>query len=153
MRNSVYLAAAVSAAFVFSAPALAADDPVGLSDVKGTVLVEQGDRFVTAGTQSLAPGARVLLMTDASARLDFADGCVVELDAETLVTLPARSPCAGGELDANRVGRMTAQAAPGERAVRPETWVVFGAGAVALAYFIIDGDSVRESPTPPPVSP
>ncbi|MGY6518909.1 MAG: hypothetical protein ACXIUZ_09350 [Lysobacteraceae bacterium] len=151
-KNRATLAAACSAALLFSGVALAAEPVATLSDVDGTVLIEQGDRFVTASARSLDAGARVLLMTEASARLSFVDGCEVELDAETLVTLPAVSPCAGGDLDAHRVGRMTAQAGEGGSAIGPETWVVFGAGAVALAYFIIDSDSVRESPVPP-VSP
>jgi len=132
-----------------------------LQGIEGSVLVNTGERFVnTRQDTTLAAGDRVLLMDEASARLLFADGCDVELQAESMVTLGELSPCAGDALEVNRIGPMTAQAmgasgtaATGERDTT--AWVVFGTAGATIAYLVIDGElTITESTVPPPpVSP
>ncbi|TXK65605.1 hypothetical protein [Alkalisalibacterium limincola] len=167
MKNSL-ISGAVALA-LFSSVAVAGDageqatkaPQASLLGIEGTVLVNTGERFVnTRDDTQLAAGDRVLLMNEASAQLLFADGCDVSLQAESMITIGEASPCAGQELEVNRVGPMTAQAmgASGATTTRaPDTtaWVVFGSGAAAIAYLIIDGDlTITESTVPPPpVSP
>ena len=163
MKNSMIsgalaLALASSAAFANETEGQPAQ--ATLLGIEGTVLVNTGERFVnTRQDTSLAVGDRVLLMNEASAQLLFADGCEVELQAESMITIGEASPCSGQQLEANRIGPMTAQAVGASGAARtrqPDTtaWVVFGAGAATIGYLIVDGDlTITESTVPPPVSP
>lgn len=163
MKDSIISGAVALALFSSVAVAGDADDQAtqaSLLGIEGTVLVNTGERFVNTRQDTvLATGDRVLLMNEASAQLLFADGCDVPLQAESMVTIGEVSPCAGEALEVNRVGPMTAQAmgATGAQTRGPDTtaWVVFGSGAAAIGYLIIDGDlTITESTVPPPpVSP
>ena len=151
IRISAFIAASL-----FAASAFAADSVATLSSQEGTVLVNQGEEFITANdNQSLKAGDRVMLMEGASAEITFADGCALPLVAGSLVDIPAVSPCAGGVANVQKMGPSYAQA-PGERAVRDGRlmeWVVFGA---AGAWIIVETTSDDYSITPPaqvPVSP
>ena len=164
MKNSMIFGAVALALFAGHAVAGNADGQpaktpqASLVGIDGTVLVNTGERFVnTRQDTMLVAGDRVLLMNEASAQLVFADGCDVPLQAESMVTIGEASPCAGQELLVNRVGPMTAQAvgASAQSSARDTTaLVVFGTGAAAIAYLIIENDfEITESTVPPPVSP
>lgn len=163
MKNSmIFGALALSMA---SGVALASDSDARpaqatLLGIEGTVLVNTGERFVnTRQDTTLAAGDRVLLMNEASAQLVFADGCDVQLQAESMITIGEASPCSGPELEVNRIGPMTAQAV-GASGASPTAgrdttaWAVFGTGAATIGYLIVSGDlTITESSVPPPVSP
>ena len=96
--------AAILAA-LFAAPAFAADSVATLSAQQGTVLVNQGDEFVTATeSQALLAGDRVMVMEGGSAEITFADGCVLPLTSGSLVDVPEISTCAGAVANVQNIG-------------------------------------------------
>lgn len=159
MRRSL-LPLLCSAALVGAGVAsAAASSPVVLGDVEGSVLVNQGERFVSVqGEAQLLAGDRVLGMTGASATLTWADGCSVAVPAEAMVTVGVVSPCAGAALEVEAVGAMVAQTetTEGSRVARtdPEsyTWLIIGGVAVAVVA-LASGGSSSSPPPPPPTSP
>ncbi|HET6545456.1 MAG TPA: hypothetical protein VFG55_01765 [Rhodanobacteraceae bacterium] len=79
--------------------AQAADVIATLSDMSGSVLVNQGREFVAAQPGAgLVPGDRVLARQGSEATLTFADGCKSSVAPGTMVTIPDMSPCKGGDL-------------------------------------------------------
>jgi hypothetical protein len=66
-----------------------------LSAVKGSVMVNQGGKMVPATAGALRAGDRVVA-ANGSARLAYADGCVVSLQSNAMATIGAASPCATG---------------------------------------------------------
>jgi hypothetical protein len=76
---------------LFAAPVFAAGDPAArLASVDGLVLVNQGAGFtpVTNATV-LHAGDRLLSLKGAHARLIYANGCAVSLNANAMVTVAA----------------------------------------------------------------
>lgn len=154
MRRSL-LPLFCTAALLGSGFAVAADSasPAVLSGVEGSVLVNQGERFVSArGDVALAAGDRVLGMSGASATITWADGCSLPLPAEAMLTVDAVSPCAGVQAEVVEVGPMVAQAdtSEGSRVARTDpdsyTWLIIGGVAVAII-------AASSSGSPAPVSP
>lgn len=97
MSNPTQALAPVAAlcAVLGTATAVAADQPVAeLAALKGTVLVEQGDGYVTvdAGTP-LHASARLFVLEESHATLTFADGCREEIQGPSLRTLMAEDTC------------------------------------------------------------
>ena len=100
-----------------------------LSGVQGSVMVNPGSGYyLTVGPANLKPGDLVMLNPGGSAQLTFPDGCIVPLQAGTVVTVGATSPC-------------LAQTGPGHPGAQwfdldmmiIATGVVAGAGLIALA--------------------
>ena len=107
-------ALAVSPLWAAEAPPAAAT----VSGIEGTALVNQGEEFVTvADAQALQPGDQLMVMEGGKATLTFGDGCVVPVEAGSIVTVPAQSTCAGGVASTQRIGPQYAQAV-GERRSR-----------------------------------
>lgn len=106
-----------------------------LSEVEGSVLVNQGEQFVGAEDGvSLVSGDRVMAMEGASALLRYEDGCDVRIEPATVVTLSEGSPCAGWLLAVESVapggGAVGATTAAAGSGISP--WVYVPAAAVAL---------------------
>ena len=146
VRISAFIAASLLAGSAF-----AADSVASLSSQEGTVLVNQGEEFITAAdNQSLKAGDRVMLMEGASAEITFTDGCALPLVAGSLVDIPAVSPCAGGLAKVQQMGPTYAQA-PGDRVVRNGMlmeYIVFG-GALVLVAVETTGDNYSVTPASP----
>ena len=91
-----YAAVAAIGALCIAGQASAKDAAMAqLSAVKGSVMVNQGGKMVPATAGALRAGDRVVA-ANGSARLAFADGCVVSLQANGMATIGAASPCATG---------------------------------------------------------
>lgn len=138
---------------VFAATAFAADGSATLSQQQGTVLVNQGEQFITATEfQALNVGDRVMVMEGGSAELTFADGCVLPLESGSLIEVPAVSTCAGNVASVQKIGPSYAQAVGAPRAAdNTGAWLFFGAWGAGITYAVIRGDySITPSP---PVSP
>lgn len=140
---------------VFAATAFAADGSATLSQQQGTVLVNQGEQFITATEfQALNVGDRVMVMEGGSAELTFADGCVLSLESGSLLEVPAVSTCAGNVASVQRIGPSYAQAVGAPRAGAADNtgaWLFFGAWAAGITYAVVRDDySITPSP---PVSP
>jgi hypothetical protein len=82
-----------------SASALADDFTATLTETEGKVLVNQGEEFVPATEgMRLKPGDRIMAQNNGEAEIKFDDECKSEVDENTIVTIPEKSPCAGGVL-------------------------------------------------------
>jgi hypothetical protein len=90
-------AAIAAVGAMIAGPALAADASIAqLGAVKGSVMVSQNGKMVSATAASLKAGDRIVTQANGSATVKFADGCVVNLKAASMVTVGAKSPCASG---------------------------------------------------------
>ena len=161
IRNVLILSA------LFAAPAFAAEPAVEpaatLSAQQGTVLVNQGDEFVTAtDAQVLLAGDRVMVMEGGSAELTFVDGCVFPLAAGSLLDVPAVSPCAGTVANVETIGPSYAAALgrPGDGSAgrgsrgTVTTFAVFSIFTAIIAEAVINGElKFRDGVMPAPPSP
>lgn len=136
IRNALILAALIAL------PASAAGSAATLSAQKGTVLVNQGDEFITAVVaQALQAGDRVMVMEGASAEITFADGCVLLLGSGSLMDVPEISTCAGAVANIQNIGPSYAQAvgSPGIDRGKYEP-LVFGFFGAVVVGMLLDGD-------------
>jgi hypothetical protein len=103
------------AALLFAGAALAAD-PVPtasvnatLAEMRGTVLVNQGERFEAGSTGTLLKkNDRVMAMEESDATVKYFEGCEIKVKAGTVVTIPELIPCECGDFSDERgpVGRI-----------------------------------------------
>ena len=71
---------------------------------KGNVLVNQGEEFRPASNgMQLKPGDRVMVQEGSEARLKFDDDCAYSVGENKIITIPERSPCAGGTVVAQEL--------------------------------------------------
>ena len=122
------------------ASASAADGvPVATASVvKGTVAVNHGNKFVPLDSgQALMPGDRVMAGQLGSATVTFSDGCVLQVSAMTMITVPATSTCAGGIAQVQRVAPSSTGAIGASRGVDwAAFWTIVGPIA-AIDYWLI----------------
>ena len=150
-RTAIVLVAAL-----FAGPAFAAESVGSLSAQEGTVLVNQGEEFVTAAdAQALKPGDRVMVMEGGSAAITFADGCVLPVQAGSLTIVPAQSTCSGAVAKTQTVGASYAQAV-GDDDTQTDGEKLFKAaviGGTLLAMALIMHDDEDDDEDEVPVSP
>ena len=92
-----------------------------LGNQQGTVLVNQGEEFITATeAQALNIGDRVMVMEGGAAEITFADGCVLPLASGSMVIVPEASTCAGSVAAVQQIGPSYAQAVGAPRDERCE---------------------------------
>jgi len=100
MKKSIITA--LCATSISFAALVSAQDGMGvaiLDEMNGSVLVNQGEKFVAATEgQSLNAGDRLMVTKTANATLVFGKDCTTEVKAGTMVTIPERSICDGGQL-------------------------------------------------------
>lgn len=133
---------------LIAAPAFAAEPVASLSAQEGTVLVNQGEQFITAAdAQVLNAGDRVMVMEGGTAEITFADGCVLPLAAGSMVEVPALSTCAGNVANVQSIGPSYAQAvgSPGANRNSATPWV-FGAWALGIAFALQEDGSMNGTP-------
>lgn len=98
MKKSILIALCATS-MGFAAMASAADGVAIIDQMNGSVLVNQGERFVAAVEgQSLNAGDRVMVTKSGNATLMFGKDCTREVRGGTMVTIPAESVCDGGLL-------------------------------------------------------
>ena len=96
MFRKVLCLAAV-AAVGLATQAQAATTGAEVVGLKGKVLVSDANKVTAAVNKSaLRPGARVLAAANSSARIKYADGCIVNVAPNSASTIAAKSPCAAG---------------------------------------------------------
>jgi hypothetical protein len=144
--RSVSLALALCAAA--SLPAAAASQGLAqISAVKGDVRLASGGAMQSAADGArLKAGDRIVARTG-SARIAYADGCVVIAPAGTMITVGKASPCAGA------AGLVT----PGDAAAfsipslsKWDTGAYFAAaGVVVLGASLIAGITHKDDPESP----
>jgi hypothetical protein len=100
MKKSILTALCVTG--LGFAAIVSAQDGAGvaiLDEMNGSVLVNQGEKFVAAiEGQSLNAGDRVMVTKTGNARIMFGKDCSTEVKAGTIVTIPESSICEGGQL-------------------------------------------------------
>ncbi|MGH8105947.1 MAG: hypothetical protein ACREO2_06495, partial [Arenimonas sp.] len=70
-----------------------------LDEIKGNVLVNQGENFVPGiEGQSLNAGDRVMVTKSGNAIVVFGKDCQTEVKSGTMITIPEQSICDGGKL-------------------------------------------------------
>lgn len=94
-----FAAAAAVGLLCLAGQASAMDATVAqLSGVKGSVIVNQDGSYSKGSTNSLRAGARIVADAGASARISYADGCVVTVAPNAVATVGDKSPCESGGL-------------------------------------------------------
>jgi hypothetical protein len=96
----------VGLAFALAATSATAAEPnATLSNVSGNVSVNQGKEFAPAqADMRLKPGDRVMVSDKGSATITFDDACRLDLGESKIITVPAKSACAGAVVAQQGVG-------------------------------------------------
>lgn len=121
-----------------------------LKGLDGTVLVNQGEKFVTADEgQALRAGDRVLAMDGAKASIGFTDGCVLAVEASSSVVVPEQSTCAGAVAQTARLDAQVAQAVgtvskTAGVATSTIKWIPIITAGVTVGYMAVEVSDDRE---------
>ena len=145
MKTLAFLFASLLSVTASAAPSVAT-----LGRTEGVVLVNQGKQFVSAPAgQLLLAGDRVLVLQGGQASLRFADGCVLPIASGSLLTVPAKSTCAGGIANITRVSMQTAQADSGAN-VKPsgDVWLYVAGAVVVVGALAGNSDSSDDTVSP-----
>lgn len=135
-RSNTWIA--LSLAFC-SVAALAQDPPQPNSRlviIEGSVLLNQGAQFADAAVDTLTKqGDRVMAMEGARAVIHFDDNvdenddrhrdhaCDLVVDPGTIITVPDKSPCAGGVVSVEKVAPTGTAAPSGSPLLRPSVLI------------------------------
>ena len=133
-----FTAAVAVGLIALSGQTLAATSAAQVTTVKGSVLVNDDGRYVSAASGAqIRPGDRLVALKDGQASITYGDGCKVSLTPGSMLTVSDASPCAAGS--ANRVVRAAESTGPslhlGETGFWPLLLIAGGAagGMAALA--------------------
>lgn len=142
------LSLALAACAALSVPAMAASSAVAqLSSVKGDVRLASGQGMANAADGAALKAGDRIVARGGSARIAYADGCVVSAPAGTMITVAAASPCAGG------AGLVTPGAAAALSFPDIGKWeigaYVAGAGVLLLGASLIAGLTHKDDPESP----
>lgn len=88
------VAVATAIGLLLGGQAMAAEARLGA--VSGSVMVNQGGRFVAATRGAVLQTGDRVMATNGSASLVYSDGCNVPVATRSMATVAAVSPCAGG---------------------------------------------------------
>ena len=153
----------IAVSLLLSSTAFADEGAAILSNQEGTVLVNQGEEFVTATqAQILMAGDRVMVMEGGAAEVVFNDGCVLPLESGSMAVVSELSTCAGSVAAVEQLGPSYAQAVGAPRPPRCDDnddsnnqgcaadgrWAggnrgagwVFGAWTAGIAYALIENN-------------
>jgi hypothetical protein len=100
MKKSDLVALAGVSLMAFTGQAWAADaGPAQVSSASGSVVVTPAGQTAPLSSASiLHAGDRLIAMDGGQARVKFADGCVMRVEAHSMATIGAQSPCAASGL-------------------------------------------------------
>ncbi len=150
MKKSIIIA--LCATSIGFAALVSAQEGAGvaiLDEMNGSVLVNQGEKFVPAAEgQSLNAGDRVMVTKSANATLIFGKDCKTEVKGGTMVTIPERSICDGGQLISQSLEPGTG-AAPGANGGTGVGLTGTGNGgitALAVVALAISAYEINKSP-------
>jgi hypothetical protein len=148
-RSVIGLAMAFAAATAVANPAAAPN--ATLTGVTGQVSVNQGKEFAPAQSDMrLKPGDRIMIADKGSASITFDDACRMDLGESKVVTVPAKSTCAGAALSQQGIvqGAGGGGAAVGDDEDHDNTgvWIMVGVVAAIDLWAIHEGDDETASP-------
>lgn len=119
--------------------------------IEGSVMLNQGERFADAVVDTpTREGDRIMAMESSRAVVKFSDGCDLEVEAGTIVTVPETSPCAGAVVTVEKVAPTTAVASTGNTLLRPAILIP---AAIVGACLAIDGGDDKVNCKDDPASP
>lgn len=145
MKKIVALAAI--GAFCVSGQALAKDvSAAQMSAVKGTVMVQQNGKMVSADKASALRAGDRVVASAGSAKITFADGCAVSLKAGSAVTVGAASPCAAGAGIVSANSAQTSQMFGDLTALQVAGYVAVAVGLGIGIANVVDDDPDSVSP-------
>jgi hypothetical protein len=100
MKITKYAAAIAIGLTAFAGQASAMDAAFAqVSSATGSVAVNSGGAYTPASASTvLSVGDRIVSMDGSSAQIKYADGCVVNVKADSMATVGATSPCAASGL-------------------------------------------------------
>jgi hypothetical protein len=147
-RSFIGLAFALATATVAASPA---GPNATLTGVTGKVSVNQGREFVPAQSDMrLKPGDRILIADKGAATITFDDSCRMNLGESKVVTIPAKSTCAGAQLSQQGVvqGAGGGGEAIGEEGTHDNrgVWIMVGVVAAIDLWALSEGDDDTASP-------
>jgi len=88
-----------------------ADSVATMGEVSGDVKINQGTQFVDAQPgQAVNAGDRIMAMEHSATSITFSDGCKMDINGGTLVTVPATSTCKGGVAQTQQIAPANADA-------------------------------------------
>jgi hypothetical protein len=148
-RSSIGLAMVLAATTAVASPATGPN--ATLSSVSGKVSVNQGREFVPAqSAMRLKAGDRIMIADNSAATITFDDSCRMDLGASKVVTIPAKSTCAGSELSQQGVvqGAGGGGEAIGEEGEHDNSgvWIMVGVVAAIDLWALSEGDDDTASP-------
>jgi hypothetical protein len=150
-RSLVGLTLALATATVAANPATGPN--ATLTSVTGKVSVNQGREFVPAQTEMrLKPGDRIMIADSASATITFDDSCRMDLGESKVVTVPAKSTCAGAEVSQQGIVQGAGGGGAGEAVGASGThnnrgvWIMVGGVLILDAIAISEGQDDTTSP-------
>lgn len=138
-----YAAAAAVGLLCLAGQASAKDATVAqLSAVKGSVIVNQNGAYSRGSDAAgLASGSRIVASADSSARISYADGCVVTVAPNAIATIGDKSPCAAQG--------MTKSAQPMDFGDSGYVIPLIIVGAIVIAGIIAVADGSDDAPVSP----
>ena len=141
-RKLVFLAAST---ILLSNSVLAFEDANVLTNIKGEVLVNQGESYVTAlDGMHLNPGDQLMVMDGGQATIEFADGCLYNVNGNEVLRINTQSTCA---VNASKtVGPYYAQLSTQPQQSNADKLVWGGAGLVGACLYYCPDDKKTISP-------
>lgn len=117
-----------------------------LARITGDAVVSKGAQYVSAAQgMALKVGERVMALAGSSAVVQFNDGCRYVLEANQLLTVESKSPCALGLVGQQGVGAVGAAGAS-------LGWIPAAGAAAMIPLSLIETGSDDRGP-PPSISP
>ena len=151
MKITVRLAALAAA--LVALPAIAQDANSKLVIIEGSVMLNTGEQYADAVVDAATKeGDRVMAMEGARAVIRFDDGCDLEVEAGTIVTVPEKSPCAGAVVSVEKAVSSSGSVAggAGKGLLRPAVLIP---AAIVGACLAIDGNDDKTNCKDDPASP
>jgi hypothetical protein len=145
----------IGIAFALATATVAANPAAGpnatLTGVTGKVSVNQGSEFVPAQSEMrLKPGDRIMIADKGAATITFDDSCRMNLGESKVITVPAKSTCAGAQLSQQGIvqGAGGGGEAIGEEGEHDNhgVWIMVGVVAAIDLWAISEGDDDTASP-------
>jgi len=136
------------AMFALGSSAVMADSTAVVAQAAGKVMVDSGKGFVPAKAGvALQDGDRVVALKASSATINFAQGCVLPLAENNLVTVSKEAGCKSEIVAVNRSADSSAVAAVGEPVF--EWTPIIGLGGVVAVGGIAAASSNNNNDTQP----
>ncbi len=137
-------------AILFAGSVLATPSTATLVNANGSVMVNSGKQFISADTGAvLTTGDRVMVMDGGNASIKYAEGCVVDVKAGSVVTVTNQEACVAGNQATSQVAPMTAQSVVGKGQSYTAYWAAGAAVILVCALAVCTDNSNDKSVTSP----